>query len=405
MDNYVSSCIETEEEYEEYKQLMRTVFGENDSVDVMVTRILENNPNFSWKNILSVKHGGRIVATLNIIPQTWSIDGIPLKAAEMGMVATLPEYRKQGLQRILNKAYDKKVEEDKFDLSVIEGIPYFYRQFGYEYTIPLDVETKLAVNKIPDYNHRFKIRRLKDEDLPTTAKLLQESQSKYLVHTVRSEDTWLAQHRTGWQADWPFEGYMVEDEDVAVGYFRLSGRGSELFLVEVSEVDQLVAESILGFLKSYAVGKGLTELVSRVSHDEPFSKVLKSIGGEENKPYAWQVKVIDHFRLFQKLVPLLERRLASSHYRRLTDKVKINLQRRCVVLDVVDGKIKEIYSCEGFRKDEVRINYEVFPQLLLGSKSIDELCGFYQDVSVTPRYRELVNVLFPKGSSFIHPCY
>ena len=405
MNKYSLTNIETDEDLEEYLQLMRTIFGENDGVDVMVKRLLENYPGFNWKSIFVVKHESKIIASLNIIPQTWSIGGIPLKAAEMGMVATLSEYRKQGFQRILNKEYEKRLREEGYIISVIEGIPYFYRQFGYEYTIPLDVETRIPTNKIPNYNQSLKIRIFKEEDLPRATELLQETQKKYLVHSIRQDEIWAVQCRTGWQGDWPFEGYLAEEKGVITAYFRLSKKEGNLYLIEVSETDQDTAESILGFLKAYAWDRGLAELVSRVSHNEPFTQTLTSIGGERNKPYAWQVKVIDHLRLFEKLAPLFERRLASSPYRRLTDKVKFNLYRRCISLDILEGKIKEVSPCDGLRCDEIRINHEVFSQLLLGSRSVNELLEIYRDVSIKPRYTMLVDVLFPKGVSFIHPLY
>ncbi|MEM3459050.1 MAG: GNAT family N-acetyltransferase [Candidatus Bathyarchaeia archaeon] len=97
------------------------------------------------KNFLVIKHHDKIVATLNLISVEWSIGGIPLQVAEMGQVATLAEYRHRGLQRRLVEEFHKQAAEQGYDLCAIEGIPYFYRQFGYEYALPLLEETKLGV--------------------------------------------------------------------------------------------------------------------------------------------------------------------------------------------------------------------------------------------------------------------
>ena len=70
--------------------------------------------------------------------------------AEMGLVASDPEYRKRGLQRILNNEFDKRIREDGYHLTAIEGIPYFYRQFGYEYSVPLDEWAALPIQKLPN---------------------------------------------------------------------------------------------------------------------------------------------------------------------------------------------------------------------------------------------------------------
>ena len=43
---------------------------------------------------------GRIVSTLNMIPQTWTYEGIPFGVGRPELVGTLPEYRNRGLVRI-----------------------------------------------------------------------------------------------------------------------------------------------------------------------------------------------------------------------------------------------------------------------------------------------------------------
>ncbi len=40
---------------------------------------------------------GKIVSAMNLIPQTWTYAGIPIKVGRPELVGTLPEYRKRGL--------------------------------------------------------------------------------------------------------------------------------------------------------------------------------------------------------------------------------------------------------------------------------------------------------------------
>ena len=72
------------------------------------------------EDFFAVKHKGRIVACANLIPLEWCLSGIPLKVAELGCVATLPEYRRRGLQRRLMEEYHKRVLKKGYDLSAIE---------------------------------------------------------------------------------------------------------------------------------------------------------------------------------------------------------------------------------------------------------------------------------------------
>jgi predicted acetyltransferase len=116
-----------------------------------------------------------------------------LKVAEMGSVATLPEYRNRGLIRRLVNECHKEVADQGYDLSVIEGIPHFYCQFGYESAIPLNEETAIPLDRLLSHESRLEIRPFTEEDIPKAMKLLAQTQSKFYVHSVRDEQIWKMQ--------------------------------------------------------------------------------------------------------------------------------------------------------------------------------------------------------------------
>jgi hypothetical protein len=43
--------------------------------------------------------------------------------------------------------------------------------------------------------------------------------------------------------------------------------------------------------------------------------------------------------------------------------------------------------------------------MLLGYRSIDELETEYPDVRIKPEYKQIMEILFPKGNGHIHTCY
>ena len=51
------------------------------------------------------------------------------------------------------------------------------------------------------------------------------------------------------------------------------------------------------------------------------------------------------------------------------------------------------------------MNPRVFPKMLLGYRSLDELEAEYPDVRIKLEYRPIIDILFPKGSSHIHTTY
>jgi len=399
--------LETEEDIEQHLKLMRTVFGEKSRVDLQVKKWIDHHPTMTLEDFFVVKHKDRIVAGINLIPLEWSLSGIPLKVAELGCVATLPEYRRNGLQRRLMEEYHKRVLKQGYDLSAIEGIPFFYRQFGYEYALPLDEETRLAISKIPDCKVNHVIRPFRTTDISDAMRILTISQQKYCVHTVRSKGIWEMAQRTGMIAEYEFEGYVVEEKEKPIAYFRISvnTENRELFLREITDVDQYVAQSILKFLKDMGKQRGLGTLVATISYHEPFTEHMIAAGGESAPPYAWQIRVTDYTSLFQKLKTLIEKRLAMSTYRHLTEKLNFNFYRYTVQVTLENGTIKDIEGLKNCEDRTIRFNPFVFTQLLLGYRSREELQKIYPDFLVRPSHRHLVDILFPKLPSYIHTAY
>ena len=136
-DDFTFEHLETDGDIEQNLELMQKVFREDRDVENLVKKLIFHHPTMTLKDFFVIKHHGKVVASLNLIPVKWSIGGIPLKVAEMGCVATLAEHRHRGLQQRLINEFHEQVAEHGYDLCAIEGIPYFYRQFGYEYAIPL----------------------------------------------------------------------------------------------------------------------------------------------------------------------------------------------------------------------------------------------------------------------------
>ncbi|HVP16876.1 MAG TPA: GNAT family N-acetyltransferase, partial [candidate division Zixibacteria bacterium] len=291
------------DEIEEELELMRRVFGEKSRVDLMVKKWIDCHPCMALEDFFVAKHRDRIVAALCLIPSEWSIGEIRLNVAELGCVATLSEYRHRGLQRKLMAEYHKRVLECGYDLSTIEGIPYFYRQFGYEYAIPLDEQTRIRLDEIPDYEPVCTIRPFTNRDVSKSMELLARSQRKFYVHSVRDEGVWKMQQETGMVAEYEFEGYRVEQEGQMTAYFRTSRNpeSKELFLREMTDVNESAARSILGFLKEGGVHSGLEDVVCTISHREPFVEYLVATGhARQPQPYAWQIRVSDYLNMFLK---------------------------------------------------------------------------------------------------------
>jgi len=407
-DDYAFQHLETDEDIEQDLSLLQNVFGEEDKVDVFVRKLIAYHPRMTLNDHFVIKHRGRTVASLNLIPQEWSIGGVTLKVAEMGCVATLPEHRHRGLIRRLTEEYHRHVADQEYDLSVIEGIPYFYRQFGYEYSLPLGHELKLRLDQLPDYEARSSIRVFTENDTTEAMLLLSESQRHFYVHVIRGPGVWKLQMKTGFAAGSRFDAYTVEEEGTMVAYFRVGERlkERELVLREVSDTDQMTSQAILRFLKDLGKQKGLDVLNAQISYDSPLAEYLVTIGATRRiPPYAWQIRITDHVKILKKMTPLLEDRLAASMYQRLTEVLNLNLYRYTVQVTIEKGAIKSVQRLDSNDDRTTRLNPLAFTQLLLGYRSREELEMTYPDFRVQSSHKHLVDILFPKSQSYIHAAY
>lgn len=193
-----------------------------------------------------------------------------------------------------------------------------------------------------------------------------------------------------------------------VAYFRIReiAKEKQLLLTEISSVDQLGAQAVLGFLKEYGLTHGLEMLSANISYEEPFTEQVATLGGVKRLPaYAWQLRMTDYVQMFEKIRPLLEVRLAGSMYRRLTDTLSFNFRAFTINVTCKDGRIESIQRIEAGPRSPIGLNPSVFVQLLTGYRSREELEMAFPDVRVDMSYRHLVDVLFPKLPSYIHSAY
>jgi hypothetical protein len=200
----------------------------------------------------------------------------------------------------------------------------------------------------------------------------------------------------------------VEEEAELTTYFRLRQnlKDKELILTEITEVEQFSAQAVLSFLKLYGMKHNLEILSSNISYEEPFTEHLLTLGAVKRvPPYAWQLRITDYVKMFGKLRPLFESRLAASMYNRLSETLCFNFRLFAIQLTVKDGEIVDIRKIGGSQRSVIGLNPLVFVQLLTGHKSRQELEDAFPDVRIAASHRHLVDVLFPKLPSYIHSAY
>ena len=109
----------------------------------------------------------KIVSLICLSPLEWQIEDTTLPICEMEFVGTLQEYRGKGFIKKLNNLYEKLMAQNNYILSVIKGIPHFYRKLGYEYVSSLDERIAIPASKIPTRNYKnINFKKAKNNDIP-----------------------------------------------------------------------------------------------------------------------------------------------------------------------------------------------------------------------------------------------
>jgi predicted N-acetyltransferase YhbS len=406
MDEYRFSKPGSRGEMEGVYELMRAVFR-GEAVDLLIQRLLDHYSEMSLDHVFALERGGETVAALVLIPQTWEVDGLPLRVAEMGCVATHPDHRGRGLQRMLNARFDAYARGNGFDLCALAGIPYFYRQFGYEYAVDLDHSTSIDADKVPDQLLSLEARPFSEPDIDAAARMLDEAQSRYHVRCPRARDVWLMQHRTGHYNGDPFDSVALTEGGEVKAYLRYGVKQGDgaFVLKEAGMGSPEYAEQVLSYVKGACRERGLGKVVSRQFYGDEPTRTLINLGGESVRPYAWQVKALDTARLLGKMAPLLESRLRGAGYGNLTSRLNLNFRRFNVRVTLEHGRVASVEKDGETGDRKIGLNPYVFPQLLLGHRSLGELMDAHPDVRVMESHRAIVEALFPRKPGYVFHVY
>ena len=394
----------SDEDYTQLYRVMDTAFKDEDVASI-VRNFVENYPEMTGDNYFMIKHDNEAVAGLLLIPQTWCIGGVEFKVAEMGCVGTAPMHRQRGLQRILNARYDEYAKESGYDLCVLAGIPYFYREFGYQYAVELDYLTEIKIRKIPD-GPRLETRQFSEDDIEQAMSLLESTQKRYMVHSNRTKTIWKTQLKTGIYGAEPFKSIAVFEDSRLISYYRYQYLEEEKTYVirELAQVTPQYVPRVAATIKIKAEELGADKIKTKLSHTDHFSQYLKKLGAKMNTPYAWQVKILNPVNFLRKLGPVLENRLEGSKFKGLSKVLKFNFWKYGISLSFEDGKLLDVKETTEASRN-IGLNPYASIQLFMGYRSRVDLQYAYQDFIIRDEYEELIDVLFPRKPGYIHYCY
>jgi predicted N-acetyltransferase YhbS len=338
---------------------------------------------------------GEVVATSCLLPWECRHDGVSLRLAMLEMVLTHPNYRGKGLVRAQIDHFHHQVLTRGFDLCVIGGIPYFYRQFGYSYTLESSYES-LPAWRIPDGSDQaYSIRRAEAGDIPDLMylhSLENRTLDSYIERTPEywryllgpaERPTWIVKQSPSGKS----KGYLVT---------RVSTAGVEI----LESGFQSVASALfaLGWLKT----NGENELLIFGAENGGLRKLAHGLGSQSVRGGQWLVRIPDPGKLLLKLSPAFAKRLEGSLWKNQSFDLTINIFSKAYRLHFLQGKLSEVDalgfvdSSMGADGGDLCIPPDAFVRLVTGFRTLEGLFDAWPDIVVKPAERVLIDTLFPR---------
>lgn len=347
-----------------------------------------------------VVDGDRVVAASVLIDHVFALDGHPFAVGQIEYVATDPAYRRRGLVRAQVDWHHRRSLQRGQLATVIGGIPYFYRRFGYGYGIDHPRVFSVGPDTVstPDST---RVRPMTDADI--TAMLARDARRPPEgLYAVRSAETW--QRGLAHCGSSGHEQLVVaERSGTIVGWAKLFHLSDEQRLLleggdadDVEAADALVAHTVAAAKRLGALPLVQDNVLS------PLGEWVREIGDEVPYGLGYYVRIPDAVAFLDHFRPLLSARLAASELRERDGTLVISLYHSSVELRYETGVVTSVTGAPGvedpFESMGVGIAPDWFPALVLGRWGALELERRIDDVTLG-RERALMATLFPARPS------
>lgn len=385
--------------------------------------------------LVEATQSGTVVASTCLLGYSCAYEGIPVRLGQPEVVASLPEYRRQGLIRAIFALIHAKSAQRGDLVQGITGIPNYYRQFGYEYAADLDEGLTVYFPAIPALKpgvpEPYTLRAATPDDIPLLRRLWERRHAGVGLWTLIEEDYWrwamVGMHAEALER-WriyvivPAEGHANESDAAGrpVGSLRLfAGRWGAAMSVDglMTEAGVPLVQVVPSVLRGV---QALAETTKPLRPETPpqagaitlrwSGPALRGALGdtpcvEAAHPYAWYLRVADLPRFLRQVTPALERRLAESAHAGYTGELLTDLYRSGLRLVFEHGNLTVIEDWQRPVWGEGKAGFPplIFLQALFGYRSLEELRSIYPDVWAEGDAVALLDTLFPKRPSLLLP--
>ena len=358
----------------------------------------------------------KIVSSMTLISQTWAYRGISFKFGRPEVVVTEPEYRRRGLVRKQFEVIHALSAAKNELMQGITGIPWYYRQFGYEMAMDPDGGRAIAGIDLPKLkdgdSEKYHLRPLVDDDHAFIRELYDRASCRQPFSGLRSEAEWNYEFDGRSENDFACRKWLIIETVGSewLGYVQYYPwiEDNALYVVQMelkSGVGYLnLMPSVLhGLWKiaqttpAWGNNQELKTLMLELGRAHPAYHALLGNKIHMHEPYGLYIRVPDLVAFLQHIQPALEKNLVGTVAEGYNGELKMNYYRSGIRLKFNGAKITDIsnWSPDSVEDGDARFPDLTFLQLLCGRRRFSELKTNFVDCAGSDEAGVLLDCLFP----------
>jgi predicted N-acetyltransferase YhbS len=279
-------------------QIERDREGEADAVDL---ELVAKTPG-GLDGMSVVEIDNRVVSMATLLDETLRVGGTTLRAGQVEMVATANDAEGRGYVRALMQRCHALSNERGHVLQVMIGIPHFYRQFGYAYSIPMHPWATLTPGMQMPAGHTVATANL--DELAVCQALQDVAQAPFDIAMPHSNDCWrwLFSHTSSSQM-------LARDASgAAVGLARVYADDGDVDMGEITATTSSGTDALISHALSVTSDHGAARVNVR-----PHVPGLEARTHDAERRDWYYVRIDDQVQLLTALSPEFIRRLQGDN--------------------------------------------------------------------------------------------
>jgi len=346
--------------------------------------------------------GDRLASVLTLWQENIRLGSTRLPAGQMDFVATATDYEHRGLARdLVTIAHGVSAERGDI-LQILVGIPYFYRQFGYRYVLPMPGHYTVRPDTRIDVPEGITVRDATKADLDTLESLQDRVQAGAIVAMGHSDATW----------EWMFSSETVtlrlaEREGKAIGTARVAPEEDDEHraLSEVATSEVGVVHALIEDARGASAARTV-QVTERA--DGTVRSALSGLAEHGDSGDEFLLRIPDPVALLEAVRSELSQRLATSPFAKETGELLISFYSSSATLTYDNGSITGIAPGPAMQGPVhgggSGVPPDLVADLVFGPHGAEALDDLYPDLNLGRR-RGLMSVLFPPQSADILTYY